>query len=91
MINFDIDFAKSLMSESNSVTVSLLVKRNDNLFSKDHEVNSRRINICDERDISEYTFSEYTFRIDTERHLNESKIHLNKPGTMEFAKNVRFY
>ena len=29
-----------------------------------------------------------TETIDTERHLNESKVHLSKSGTIEFAKNV---
>ena len=41
--------------------------------------------MCGERDI---TFIDHTDTIDTERHLNESKVHLNKSGTIEFAKNV---
>ena len=48
-------------------------------------VNSRLINMSGERDI---TFIDHTDTIDTERHLNESKVHLNKSGTIEFAKNV---
>ena len=38
-----------------------------------------------ERDIA---FIDHTDSIDTERHLNESKVDLNKSGTIEFAKNV---
>ena len=34
------------------------------------------------------TFIDHIDTIDTERHLNESKVHLNKSGTIEFAKNV---
>ena len=41
--------------------------------------------MCGERDI---TFIDHTDTIDIERHLNESKVHLNKSGTIEFAKNV---
>ena len=41
--------------------------------------------MCGEHDV---TFLDHPDTIDTERHLNESKIHLNKSGTIEFAKNV---
>ena len=80
-----IDLALSLKSEANAVTISLIVPRKDNLNNKAQEVNSRLINMCGERDIA---FIEHTDTIDTERHLNESKVHLNKSGTIEFAKNV---
>ena len=80
-----IDLALSLKSETNAVTISLIVPRKDNLNNKAQEVNSRLINMCGERDIA---FIDHTDTIDTERHLNESKVHLNKSGTTEFAKNV---
>ena len=38
-----------------------------------------------ERDIA---FIDHTDTIDTEIHLNESKVDLNKSGTIEFAKNI---
>ena len=41
--------------------------------------------MCGERDI---IFIDHTDTIDTEKHLNESKVHLNKSGTIGFAKNV---
>ena len=41
--------------------------------------------MCGERDIA---FIDHTDTIDTERHLNESEVHLNKSGTIELAKNV---
>ena len=41
--------------------------------------------MCSERDI---TFVDHTDTTDIERHLNESKVRLNKSRTIEFAKNV---
>ena len=43
----------------------------------------RNLNMCSERNI---TFIDHIDTIDIERHLNESKVHLNKSGTIEFAK-----
>ena len=80
-----IDLALSLQSETNAVTISVIVPRNDSLNNKAQEVNSRPINMYGERDI---TFTDHTGTSDIESHLNESKAHLNKSGTMEFAKNV---
>ena len=79
-----IDLALSLKSEKNTVAILLIVPRNGSLKNKAQEVNSRLINICGERDI---IFVNYTETIDIKRCLNESKVHLNKPGTIEFAKN----
>ena len=78
------DLALSLKSETNAVTIPLIVLRKDNLDNKAPEVNSPLINMCGERNI---TFIDHTDTTDTERHLNESKVHLNKSGTIEFAKN----
>ena len=79
------DLALSLKSETNTVMISLIVPRKDNLNNKAKEVNSRLISMCGERDIA---FIDHTDTIDTEKHLNESKVHLNKSGTIEFDKNV---
>ena len=80
-----IELALTLKSGKNAVTISLIVPRKDNLNNNTKEVNSRLINMYGERDI---TFIDHTDTIRTERHLNESKVHLNKSGTIEFAKNV---
>ena len=72
-----IDLALSLKSETNAVMISLIVPRKDNLNNKVQEVNSRLIHVCGERDIA---FIDHTDTIDNERHLNESKVHLNKSG-----------
>ena len=79
------DLALSLKLETNTVMISLIFPRKDNLNNKAQKVNSRLINMCGERDI---LFINHTDTIDTERHLNESKVHLNKSGTIEFVKNV---
>ena len=42
----------SLKSETNAVTISLIVPRKDNLNNKAKEVNSRLINMCGEHDIT---------------------------------------
>ena len=80
-----IDLALSLKSETNAVTISLIVPRKGSLNSKVQKANSRLINMCGEHDI---TFIDHTDTTDIERHLNESKVHLNKSETIEFAKNV---
>ena len=54
--------------------------------SKVHEVNSQLMNISDERNI---TFIGYTGTTKSEIHLDESKIHLDKSGTIEFV--TRFF
>ena len=79
------DFALPLISEANTVTISRIVPRKDSLNNKAQEVNSRLINICGERNI---TFVDHTNTTDIERHLNESRVHLNKSRTIDFAKNV---
>ena len=80
-----IDLTLSLKSETNAVMISLIVPRKDSLNNKAQEVSSRLINMCGERDI---TFVDHTDTIDIERHLNESKVHLNKSRTIEFAQDV---
>ena len=64
--------------------ISLIVPRKKSLNKKAHEVNKQLINMCDKKYI---TFFDHTDRIDYEKHLNESKVHLDKSGTIEFAKN----
>ena len=71
-------FVEKQNQKTNDVTISLIV-------NKAKEVNRRLINTCGERGI---TFIDHTDTIDTKRRLNESKVHLNKSGTIEFANNV---
>ena len=80
------ELANSLKNETNSVHVSLIVPRNDNLNNKVNEVNSHLTNMCQQRNIKVIS---HTNTIDPAKHLNESKLHLNKYGTIEFAKNFK--
>ena len=68
-----IDLVLSLKAKTNAVTISLIVPRKDNRNNKAQEVKSRLINMCGEQDI---TFIDRTDTIDTERHLNESKVQI---------------
>ena len=84
--NSIIDLANSLKNETNNIHVSLIVPRNDNLNNKVNEVNNRLINMCEQRNIKIINHSD---TIDRSRHLNESHLHLNRYGTVEFAKNFK--
>ena len=84
--NSIIDLANSLKNETNNIHVSLIVPRNDNLNNKVKEVNNRLINMCEQRNIKIINHSD---TIDRSRHLNESHLHLNRYGTVEFAKNFK--
>ena len=86
--NSIINLQQSLKSNNNTVTISLIVPRNDVLNNKAHEVNNRLVNMCKERNISYIDHSETILR---DRHLNESNLHLNRYGTLEFAKNFSKY
>lgn len=80
-----IDSAPSQQWEKNAITISLIVLPNNNLNSKAHEVNIQLITIGGDRGI---TFIDLTVTVDTERFLNESKLHLNELEKIEFTKNV---
>ena len=84
--NSIIDLANSLKNETNNIHVSLIVPWNDNLNNKVNEVNNRLINMCEQRNIKIINHSD---TIDRSRHLNESHLHLNRYGTVEFAKNLK--
>ena len=81
-----IELANSLKSETKSICVSLIVPRNDKLNNKVNEVNSCLTNMCQQQNIKVVT---HTNTIDPAKDLNENKLHLNKYGTIEFAKNFK--
>ena len=76
-----IDLALSLKSEKNRISVSLLTPRSDKLNNKANEVNNRLINMCCHRNIA---YIDHSSSIQ-ENHINESKVHLNRYGTIVFA------
>ena len=78
-----IDLATSLKNDDNTVTVSGIVPRLDDLNNKANEVNRRLVLMCKERNIS---FLSHDERIDPSKHLNESKLHFNSNGIKIFAE-----
>ena len=82
---FIIELALSLKSKDNKISISLIVPRNDNLNSKASEVNCRLVHMCAERNIS---YIDHTNSIQPENHLNESKLHFNRYGTIAFANSI---
>ena len=83
-----IDLGQSLKTDTNTITISLIVPRYDNLNNKASEVNGRLVNMCKERSIS---YIDHVDAISPEHHLNESHLHLNRYGTIEFAKNFKVF
>ena len=79
-----IDLAASLKNDDNTVTVSGIVPRLDDLNNKANEVNRRLVLMCKERNIS---FLSHYESIDPSTHLNESKLHLNSNGIKIFAED----
>ena len=76
-----IDLATSLKSDKNKISISLLTPRCDKLNNKASEVNNRLINMCSHRNIA---YIDHSSSIQ-QNHINESKVHLNRYGTVVFA------
>ena len=76
-----IDLALSLKSDKNRISISLLTPRSDKLNNKASEVNNRLINMCSHRNIA---YIDHSSSIQ-QNHINESKVHLNRYGTIVFA------
>ena len=84
--NSIIELANSLKNETNSIHVSLIVLRNDNMNNKVNEFNRRLTNMCQQPNIKVISHTNTT---DPAKHLNERKLYLNKYGTIEFAENFK--
>ena len=65
--------------------MSGIVRSLDNLNNKANEVNRRLVLMCKERNIS---FLSHDESIDTSKHLNENRLHLNSNGIKIFAENI---
>ena len=76
-----IDLALSLKSDKNRISISLLTPRSDKLNNKASEVNNRLINMCSHRNIA---YIDHSSSIQ-QNHINESKVHLNRYGTIVFV------
>ena len=78
-----IDLATSLNNGDNTVTVSGIVPRLDDLNNKATEVNRGLVLMCKERNLS---FLSHDETIDPRKNLKESKLHLNSNGIKIFAE-----
>ena len=78
-----IDLATSLKIDGNTVTVSGIVPRLDELNNEANEVNRQLMLMCKERNISLLSHDE---SIDPSKHLNKSKLHLNSNGINVFGE-----
>ena len=78
-----IDLASTLKSDSCSVAISSITVRNDKHRNKVAQVNQYLKRLCQENNF-ELINHENTI---TERHLNGSKLHLNKRGTTILSNN----
>ena len=76
-----IDPATSLKSDKNKISISLLTPRCDKLNNKASEVNNHLINMCSHRNIA---YIDHSSSIQ-QNHINGSKVHLNRYGTVVFA------
>ena len=77
----NINLALSLKSDENKISVSLLTPRSDKLNNKASEVHNRLINMCSHRNIAYIHHSSLI----QQNHINKSKVHLNRYGTIVFA------
>ena len=84
--NSIIDLHNSLKTDNSDITISLIAPRADNLNNKANEVNNRLVNMCSQRNIR---FINHNDDIQPKRHVNDSKVHLNRYGTIVFAKNLQ--
>ena len=84
IVKATIDLATSLKNDGNTVTVSGIVAKLDELNNKANEVNRRLALMCKEWNISLLAYDE---SIDPSNHLNERKLHLNSNGIKVFAEN----
>ena len=80
-----IELGTSLKNDTNTVSISAIVPRSDELDNKATEANNRLILMCHERNIP---FLSHSDIIDTSKHLNESKLHFNRQRMRVFAKNI---
>ena len=83
-----IDLDVSLKANTNTITIFFITPQNDHLNNKASKVNDLLVNMCGERHIPNTGHSK-TIRRGT--HLNKSELHVNKFGTIAFAKNIPGY
>ena len=71
-------------NDDNTVTMSSIVPRLDDLNNKANKVNHCLVLMCKERNIS---FLSHDESIGRSKHLNDSKLNFNSNGIKIFAEN----
>ena len=79
-----VNIATSLKTENNTVVISNIVPRSDSKKEKAEAVNKVLVNICEQKEIPLVDHG----NINTKRHLNKSRLHLNAHGKSVFVKNL---
>ena len=82
-----IDLALWLKSDKNKISISLLTPRSNKLNNKASEMNNRVINMCSHRNI---VYINHSSSIQ-QNHINESKVHLNRNGTINFGNTFSMF
>ena len=80
-----IELGRSLKNDTNTVSVSAIVPRSDELDNKATEVNNRLVLMCQERNIPFLSRSDI---IDPSNHLNKSKLRFNRQGMRIFVVSI---
>ena len=78
-----VETAESIKEDN--VVLSAIVRRGDKLNEKAEKVNSLLEKACDQKQIDLIMHS----NINTKRHLNRSRLHLNGYGKSVFIRNIR--
>ena len=75
------DLAKGLVVDDRAISVSSIAPRNDKLNGKAAEVNSCLESICS--NVNMHFIDNARVIINSQKHLNKSKLHLNLKGSAE--------
>ena len=79
-----IELALSIKSDKNKISISQLTTPSDKLYNKASEVNNHLINMYSHQNIA---YIDHSTSIQ-QNQINESKVHLNKYGTIVFANTL---
>ena len=82
-----VNIVTSLKTKNNTVVISNIVLHGDSKKEKEEAVNKLLVNICQQKETSVIDHDD----INTKRHLNKSRLHLNVHAKSVFVKNLRTF
>ena len=80
-----VNIVTSLKTKNNTVVISNIVLHGDSKKEKEEAVNKLLVNICQQKETSVIDHDD----INTKRHLNKSRLHLDAHAKSVFVKNLR--